>query len=154
MDEAQQSCSSPAIRPAHLEDSDVLQGLLTSLDQETPPAADHARACLQRCQDNPNCTVFLAWDGDRAVGTYSLYLLETVGHGGAFFAVVESVVVCPRQRGTGIGRCMMTHARYQAQAAGCYKLMLSSNVKRQDAHRFYDALGFTRHGYSFSVDID
>ena len=33
--------------------------------------------------------------------------------------------------------------------AGCYKLALSSNLKRADAHRFYDSLGFERHGFSF-----
>ena len=37
-------------------------------------------------------------------------------------------------------------------AAGCYKMALSSNLKREAAHRFYDSLGFGRHGYSFLIE--
>jgi predicted GNAT family acetyltransferase len=35
--------------------------------------------------------------------------------------------------------------------AGCYKMALSSNVKRAAAHAFYESLGFERHGYSFVI---
>jgi hypothetical protein len=31
-------------------------------------------------------------------------------------------------------------------------MALSSNLKRQKAHDFYDSLGFERHGYSFRVN--
>ena len=49
----------------------------------------------------------------------------------------------------GVGKAMMEHAREQCRLAGCYKLALSSNLRREAAHRFYEALGFERHGYSF-----
>jgi GNAT superfamily N-acetyltransferase len=50
-----------------------------------------------------------------------------------------------------VGRAMMAHAIEQCRKAGCYKLALSSNLKREDAHRFYESLGFERHGYSFVI---
>jgi hypothetical protein len=31
--------------------------------------------------------------------------------------------------------------------------MLSSNLRRERAHRFYDKLGFTQHGLSFEVAL-
>jgi len=31
--------------------------------------------------------------------------------------------------------------------------MLSSNAKREDAHAFYESLGFVRHGFSFRFDL-
>jgi hypothetical protein len=34
------------------------------------------------------------------------------------------------------------------------KLALSSNVRRVYAHRFYETLGFERHGLSFAVFLD
>jgi len=46
---------------------------------------------------------------------------------------------------------MMEHARAECRAGGCYKLALSSNLKREGAHQFYEALGFERHGYSFVI---
>jgi GNAT superfamily N-acetyltransferase len=48
---------------------------------------------------------------------------------------------------------MMQHAMRQAREAGCYKLVLSSNQKRERAHTFYESLGFVRHGYSFQIEM-
>jgi GNAT superfamily N-acetyltransferase len=48
---------------------------------------------------------------------------------------------------------MMRFAMDRCAEAGCYKLALSSNVRREDAHRFYERLGFVQHGLSFSVPI-
>jgi hypothetical protein len=31
--------------------------------------------------------------------------------------------------------------------------VLSSNARREEAHAFYESLGFARHGFSFRVDI-
>jgi GNAT superfamily N-acetyltransferase len=66
-------------------------------------------------------------------------------------AVVEDVVVDATHRGHGIGRAMMTHAVGVCRSKGCYKMALSSNLKREKAHAFYDSLGFERHGYSFRI---
>jgi len=49
---------------------------------------------------------------------------------------------------------MMRFAMDEARRQRCYKLTLSSNLKRERAHAFYDALGFERHGYSFVVRLD
>ena len=46
---------------------------------------------------------------------------------------------------------MMEHARGECRIAGCYKLALSSNERRRDAHAFYETLGFERHGVSFAI---
>ena len=48
---------------------------------------------------------------------------------------------------------MMQHAREECRSAGCYKLTLSSGLPREGAHRFYDSLGFERHGYSFLMRL-
>lgn len=45
----------------------------------------------------------------------------------------------------------MRHAMTLAAESGCYKLALSSNLKREKAHAFYDALDFERHGHSFRI---
>lgn len=90
---------------------------------------------------------------DEVVGTYALLIMHNLAHQGTPSAIVEDVVVSPHLQGQGIGQHMMQHAQQQAQAAGCYKLVLSSNQKRERAHAFYDSLGFQRHGYSFVIGI-
>ena len=48
---------------------------------------------------------------------------------------------------------MIHHAFEVARKKGCYKASLSSNLKRERAHPFYESLVFERHGYSFRVSI-
>jgi GNAT superfamily N-acetyltransferase len=48
----------------------------------------------------------------------------------------------------------MNAAMEIAGQRGCYKLALSSNLKRHAAHAFYEHLGLQRHGVSFLVEIN
>jgi GNAT superfamily N-acetyltransferase len=101
----------------------------------------------------PDYRVWLALDRDRLLGTYALCIVDTLGDRCAPEGLVEDVVVAREARGLGIGRAMMEHAMARCREAGCYKLVLSSNLAREEAHRFYDALGFERHGVSFVVRL-
>ena len=91
---------------------------------------------------------------ERLIGSYALLVMHNLAHRGTPSAIVEDVVVDVQHRSQGIGREMMAHAMAQARAAGCYKLALSSNVRRERAHAFYESLDFKRHGYSFVIDIN
>jgi len=53
----------------------------------------------------------------------------------------------------GIGKEMMKFALKICKEKGCYKVSLSSNLKREKAHRFYEGIGFEKHGYSFSMGL-
>ena len=112
-----------------------------------------ARDKLRRIAAYPDYRIFvLAVDGS-VVGTYALLVMDNIAHGGAPLSIVEQVAVAPGRQGQGLGTAMMEHAMAESRARGCYKLQLSSNVKFERAHAFYDKLGFTRHGYSFVVDL-
>lgn len=99
----------------------------------------------------PSARVLLAEQSGAAVATLTLFMLPLLAHGGVPEAVVEDVVVHPRAQGQGVGRALMNEAMRIAREARCYKLALSSNLKRSRAHAFYDSLGFARHGVSFVV---
>ena len=62
-------------------------------------------------------------------------------------------LACREYRLGGVGKMMIHHAFEVARKKGCYKASLSSNLKRERAHPFYESLGFERHGYSFRVSI-
>lgn len=87
-------------------------------------------------------------------GTNALIILDNLAHMGAPSALLEDVVVHGEWRRHGVGKAMMTYAMALCREAKCYKLALSSNLVRESAHRFYEAPGFTRHGFSFVVDLE
>ena len=92
-------------------------------------------------------------NGEAVVGTYALLVMHNLAHQGTPSAIVEDVVVSAALQSQGIGRAMMAHAMDLARAAGCYKMVLSSNQKRERAHAFYESLGFQRHGFSYRIEI-
>ncbi len=123
------------------------------MDEGVVLSLTDALAVFRKMKLYPSYRIFVAERDGRAVGTYALLIMDNLGHMGTPLAIVEQVLVVPDAQGGGIGTLMMHHAMGQAREAGCYKLMLSSNIKRVAAHAFYDALGFDRHGISFRVDL-
>ena len=102
----------------------------------------------------PDYTLYVAEQNGRIVGSFALLVMDNLGHLGAPSAIVEDVVVGPVLHGRGIGRAMMRFAVARAREKRCYKMMLSSNAKRERAHAFYEQLDFARHGYSFRIEFD
>ena len=143
----------PMIREATRADLDAVLALyaVAGLDSTLLPP-DEREPAWQRVQAS-GARVLLACCGAHPVGTLHLYLLPQLAHQGGSAAVVEAVAVHPEMQGQGIGRAMMQRAMAMARDAGCYKLALSSNGKRDAAHAFYDALGFQRHGISFVAGL-
>lgn len=148
--------SSLDIRPATPFDlPDILRlYALPDFDDGRMLSLDDARRRFARLQQYPDYHLYVACEGSRTVGTFSLLVMEKLNHLGAPAAIVDDVIVDADARGQGIGRRMMEFAMQRAREKGCYKLALTTNVKRTAAHRFYESLGFTRHGFSYVVDLD
>ena len=122
-------------------------------DGDVLPFAD-AERIFDRMACYPDYRMYVAIRGDRVVGCYALLIMDNLGHLGAPSGVIEDVAVDPQFHGQGIGRAMMRHALRMGADKVCYKVALSSNLTRERAHAFYEALGFERHGYSFRVLTD
>ncbi|MDT7514750.1 GNAT family N-acetyltransferase [Rhodoferax mekongensis] len=122
------------------------------LDDGQVLSDEDARAVFAQFARYPNYRLFVAVRDDTVVGTYALLVMHNLAHRGAPSAIAEDVVVDKACQGQGIGRQMMAHALQRAKEAGCYKLALSSNRKRTDAHAFYESLGFQQHGLSFVME--
>ncbi|MDW8358600.1 GNAT family N-acetyltransferase [Thermus sp.] len=138
------------IRPLTQEDLPEVAGLLQLLD----PQGGDLEALLQAWKALTACPwgqAFVAVREGKVVGTYTLYVLPNLGHGGRPFAVMESVAVAQEAQGQGIGTQMVRHALEEARRLGAYKLALSSALHRKGAHRFYKRLGFRVHGLSLGV---
>ena len=115
---------------------------------------EEARSVFARMKSYPDYKVYVAMLGGSIVGTFELLIMDNLAHMGAPSGVVEDVVVHRDWRGKGVGKQMVQFAMDRCRERGGYKLALSSNLKREAAHRFYDGLGFQRHGYSFVVELN
>jgi ribosomal protein S18 acetylase RimI-like enzyme len=62
---------------------------------------------------------------------------------------ITSLVVDESARGRGIGRALVAAAEGASLRDGCGMLEVTSNVRRADAHAFYERLGFERSSYRF-----
>jgi len=114
---------------------------------------DAAVAIFRRMRTYPSYRLYVALEGAVIVGTFALLIMDNLAHMGAPSAIVEDVCVDERLRGQGIGRRMMEFAMKVASDSGCYKVVLSSNLVRENAHAFYRSLGFEQHGVSFGVNL-
>src|SRR6185437_682079 len=112
-----------------------------------------AERIFERMARYPDYTIYVAVSNDQIVGTFALLIMDNLGHLGTPSAVIDDVAVDPAWQGRGVGNKMIHYALEVAREKGCYKAMLSSNLKRERAHAFYESLGFERHGYSFRVSI-
>jgi histidine triad (HIT) family protein len=79
------------------------------------------------------------------VGVCQLIIMRHLQHRGGRCAEIESMHVAADHRGQGIGSVLLDAAVERARAAGCYRVQLTSNKVRSDAHRFY-----LRHGFEAS----
>jgi GNAT superfamily N-acetyltransferase len=131
----------------------ILDLYARALDGEARTIAE-AERLFERIRSYPDYQLYLAEYGDRLAGTFALLIMDNLGECGTPSGIVEDVVVEPEVQRHGVGRAMMEQAMAICRQKGCYKMMLSSNLRRTGAHAFYESLGFEKHGYSFRVDLD
>ncbi|MEU5438448.1 GNAT family N-acetyltransferase [Streptomyces sp. NPDC020719] len=92
-------------------------------------------------------------DGGRVVGCLQVTYIPGLGKGGAERALIEAVRVRADRRGGGLGRILMERTIERARTRGCALVQLTSNKRREDAHRFYGGLGFARSHDGFKLAL-
>jgi ribosomal protein S18 acetylase RimI-like enzyme len=150
------SHSKTTIREAELSDLPSIIGLYAQLSvgsEELLPLPE-ARQLFSRIRSYPNYNIYVVVAGEEIIGTFALLIMDNLAHRGEPSAIVEDVVVKSDRQGEGIGKAMMEFAMMKSREAGCYKIVLSSNMNREAAHKFYETLGFRKYGYSFEVKTE
>jgi GNAT superfamily N-acetyltransferase len=88
------------------------------------------------------------------VGVCQVIVFRHLQQRGGRCAEIESVHVHPDHRSQGIGGVLLEAAVDEARRAGCYRIQLTSNVRRPDAHRFYGRHGFAASHVGFKRLLD
>jgi GNAT superfamily N-acetyltransferase len=87
------------------------------------------------------------------IGVCQLIVFRHLQAKGGLCAELESVHVHPDHRGRGIGHALVHEAIARARELGCYRVQLTSNHARTDAHGFYRALGFEASHEGFKLAL-
>jgi len=139
-------------------DEQDLQDILTLYKQPDMDGGclelEQARQIFYKIKTYPDYGVYVAQIDGKIVGTFTLAILDNLVHMGSNSGIIESVVVSADYQGQGIGKAMMEYAMDMCRKKKCYKVFLSSGMKRTEAHHFYENLGFKIHGYSFLTEIE
>ena len=128
------------LRAAELSDAPALASLLGELGY--PSAVADVRARLTRLLAAAADDVIVAVRPPTEVlGLLSLHRFAAI-HATAEVAMIAALVVAEGARGAGVGRRLVERAEAIAHEHGCAHLMVTTHVRRADAHTFYERLGF------------
>jgi GNAT superfamily N-acetyltransferase len=112
-----------------------------------------ARAYLLDRLSHGEATVFIAFDGPRAVGFTLLYDTFT-SVAMKPLCILNDLYTIPEARGKGAGTALIARAREHALAKGAFRLRLRTAHDNVTAQSVYEKLGFKRDEIYFTYDLN
>lgn len=128
------------IRQARPADSGALARLIVQLGY--PVTADEVSDRLGEIEGKGRM-VLVAVADRFVVGCLTTSLMKVI-HRPAPVGRISMMVVDEAWRGQGIGKQLVRAAERHLLAAGCQLVEVTSNFAREDAHAFYERLGFEK----------
>lgn len=151
--------SKPSIRRAERQDLPQVIALFASDalgghgDTSDPDAFADYLAAFERITAASHDALYVAELNGEVVGTFQTTLLTSLVGRGASNMMIEAVQTRHDMRGKGIGEAMIRFAIDEARRLGLYKVQLTSNRDRKDAHRFYERIGFQPTHLGFKIRL-
>ena len=112
------------------------------------------RAAFEAISANPSALLVVGEVDGLVVGMAQLTVLQSLGRGGARRGEIESVRVAADWQRRGVGSAILGWVCAEARRRGCVLAQLTSDKRRADAIRFYEAIGFraTHEGLKLTFD--
>jgi GNAT superfamily N-acetyltransferase len=128
-------------RRAHIETTD-------------PNARELYETAFRRVDADPSQLLVVATDQSGAVvATMQLSFIPGLSRAGSTRLQIEAVRVRSDQRSKGLGGAMIEWAVDEGRRQGAGLVQLTSDRTREDAHRFYDRLGFVASHVGYKLDL-
>ena len=139
------------IRDARTDDAPAMATLLGQLGY--PSTDTELSGRLARLSASPLDRILVADDpGAGVVGLLVLHVAALLHHAHDI-AIIMALVVDESRRGGGVGAALVDAAATIARDRGCDRLMVTTNVRRADAHRFYERLQFELTGRRYVLTL-
>ena len=134
------------IRAARADDAEQLVDLMALLEHRVDAAGVARRIAAMSIAGLPQ---LVAIEADEVMGLCGLHLMTAI-HRDAPVGRITILVVREDARGRGMGRMLVHAAEEILRARGCAFLEVTSNRKLEDAHLFYEAIGYDRTSFRFA----
>jgi GNAT superfamily N-acetyltransferase len=139
MADRDQSSSLMMLRSALPQDIEAIAQLCLQLGYS--PAIDELPNRIQFLMQSPQDHLMVAeWPTVGIVGWIHAHYCQLVMT--PPLAKIMGLVVHQSYRRYGVGRSLVEQAEAWAVAQGCQSVMLSSNIVREETHRFYEHIGY------------
>ena len=93
-----------------------------------------------RKEKKQNAIRISAHEGDEELGTLYLYLIRNDSRKEPY-GLLEDLFVTETRRRKGVGSALVKETIAEAKRLGCYKVIGTSRMAREEVHRFYENLG-------------
>jgi GNAT superfamily N-acetyltransferase len=128
----------------HIEDaqSEDAARLVFLLGQLGYPASYSEMVDKIQLHKNPSYKLFVAKEESQAVGFIALHFYHAFHHSAPIGRITAFCVDEP-MRGTGIGSLLLKTAEDFFHQQQCFKIEVTSNLKRNSTHQYYQQRGYT-----------
>lgn len=103
---------------------------------------------IMKIYENENYAIFVAEQDSRVIGFVGLMRGLAFEMSGEYIRII-ALAVKREYQNHGIGTRLAEKAEDYAYEIGASSLVISSGLKRADAHIFYSRIGYGKKGYSF-----
>ena len=138
------------IRRAGRGDAEVLARLIGQLGYEVSAGEAVDRLALMEAEGR---AVLVAERDGAVVGCLTTSVMRVL-HRPAPVGRISMMVVDEAVRGRGIGAELVHAAERALEERGCYMVEVTSHVRRADAHRFYERLGYEKTSVRLARELD
>lgn len=108
------------------------------------PLPESYYTAFEQISCDPNHQLIVAELDGNVIGTLHLIFIPSISYQGGLRAQVESVRVDRKFQNQGIGSELMQWTIERARERGAHIMQLTTHKSREDAHRFYERLGFEK----------
>jgi len=92
--------------------------------------------------ENNNIKYFIAEEENKILGSLYISIIPNLSNNGKSIGFIENIIIDEKYRNKGIGKKLMEMAIEYAKENNCYKITLQSGIKRTEAYKFYEKIGF------------
>jgi ribosomal protein S18 acetylase RimI-like enzyme len=138
------------IRAAEINDAAALAQLMCELGYETTESEMQMR--LERIAIDERYRTFVAVGDGKVCGMIGTLTYPSIEHNDLSGRIV-ALVILKTMRRRGIGRALIAIAEKDFAQRGIRRIALNTRLTREDAHKFYQSLGYERNGFRFTKDL-